>query len=105
MIPRKNNKMKRKIGFNGVELYEGDTLIKTLQKKMEGKEPVPVIMDTAYTEKAIGVVEAYNIRTDRFEVGQREAERIGAYRAAKKAWKNSKAEPKKAPENSTTGNE
>lgn len=96
---RKNNKFATRSVLPGVDLYEGDSLERELKKKLEQKEPIPVIMDTAYTEKKVGVIEAYNIRTDRFEVGQREAERIGEYRAAKKAWKNKQAEPTKAPKN------
>lgn len=104
MKPRVNANKKAVLGLSGVELYEGDSLMRTLQKKLENKEAIPVIMDTAFTDKKIGVVEAYNIRTDRFEVGQREAERIGTYRAAKKAFKANAAEPTKAPEN-PKGNE
>lgn len=100
MKPRVNANKKPALNLIGVELYEGDSLVRTLQKKLENKEAIPVIMDTAFTDKKIGVVEAYNIRTDRFEVGQREAERIGTYRAAKKAFKTNAAEPAKATENS-----
>lgn len=99
-----NNK-KRKHILKGVETYAGESMMNTLRKKIQNKEQIPIVMDTAYTDKSVGVLEAYNIRTDRFEVGQREAERIGAYKAAKKKKMNAGLEPEKAVENSNKENE
>lgn len=96
----KNQNAKRENALVGVEFYQGESLLKALRRKLQNKEQIPVIMDTAYTEKSVGVLEAYNVRTDRFEVGQREAERIGAYKAAKKKKMNGGGEPAKAAENS-----
>lgn len=100
----KNQNRRRENELKGVEFYEGESLIKQLRRKIQNREQIPVIMDTAYTEKSVGVLEAYNVRTDRFEVGQREAERIGAYKAAKKKKMTGGGEPEKAVENSK-GNE
>lgn len=96
----KNPNTRRKNILTGVECYEGESLIESLEKKLQNREQVPVIMDTAYTEKSVGVLEAYNIRTDRFEVGQREAERIGKYKMAKKKKMTGGGDPGKAIENS-----
>lgn len=107
MIRKRNQNEKRNYRLTGVDFYEGESMIRSLRRKLQNKEQIPVIMDTAYTDKSVGVLEGYNIRTDRFEIGQREAERIGKYKNAKKL-KQKGAEPTKAEEvkaGNSTGNE
>lgn len=93
MIKLNNQNRKRENTLTGVEFYEGESLMKALRRKLQNGEQIPIIMDSAYTEKNVGVLEAYNVRSDRFEIGQREAARIGAYKAAKKKKMTGGGEP------------
>lgn len=68
---------------DGTYTYEAQSLIERLREKKLNKEDVEIVHDGMYTEKKKGVLPAYNIRTDRFEIGQKRAEEIAAYKAAK----------------------
>lgn len=48
--------------------YEGETLERVLEKAENEKEPIKAIGSPIYTNRADGVIAAYNIRTDRFEI-------------------------------------
>lgn len=48
--------------------YEGETLEKVLEKAENEKEPIKAIGSPIYTKRTDGVIAAYNIRTDRFEI-------------------------------------
>lgn len=61
--PTKNNGR-----LKSVEIYEGESIETKCARVLENGEP---IIDTApiiYTEKEEGVLPAYNIRTDRFDI-------------------------------------
>lgn len=48
--------------------YEGETLEKVLEKAENEKEPIKAIGSPIYTKRSDGVIAAYNIRTDRFDI-------------------------------------
>lgn len=84
MIICKLGNERRTIGIDGPETSVGETLTELLRKKTENKEKVEIQVDTYYTEKRDGVLDALNIRADRFDIGLRESERIQSYRDKKK---------------------
>lgn len=65
------------------EHYVGETIEKKIERMISNKEPLtgdgaPPI----YTERKDGVIPAYNIRTDRFEIAIEAGDKIaGSYRA------------------------
>ncbi|WGL31035.1 hypothetical protein [Dipodfec virus UOA04_Rod_663] len=73
-------------GIEGTYEYEAQTLIEKLREKKLNREDIEKVHSGTYTEKKKGVLSAYNIRTDRFEIGQKRAEEIAAYRVAKEMW-------------------
>lgn len=81
-----NSEKARKLHTKGGEWYQGETLMEKLRRKVDNKEKEPALMDTYYTEKSAGVLNALNIRADRFEIGQKRAEEIASYRSKKKAY-------------------
>lgn len=83
MIYRTNTQNRPNNVLNGVELYEGTSLIEELAKKKENGEKPAQIHDIVFTEKSMGVLDSYNIRADRFEIGQKRAEQISKYKNAK----------------------
>lgn len=95
MKPRKNANSKQPNGLKGVELYEGTSLIETLSKMKENGEKPVQVSEMIYTEKKKGVIKAYDIRADRFEIGQERAEKIAAYKNAKEMREQSQGEPTK----------
>lgn len=73
--------MTTKIDLN--QSYEAETMIKKLQKAMDSKTPLDEAAPIVYTNKKDGVMPAYDIRTDRFEVARMATEKMAAYEAAK----------------------
>lgn len=62
--------------MQGVDLYECETLTEKLRRMTENKEPIKAEVDRIYTEKKDGVLPAYDIRTDRFEVAREAVEKM-----------------------------
>ena len=50
------------------ETYEGETIEQKIERVIHGDEPIEDGAPEIFTEKADGVIAAYNIRTDRWEV-------------------------------------
>lgn len=73
--------MTTKIDLN--QSYEAETMVKKLQKAMDSKSPLDDAAPIVYTNKKDGVMPAYDIRTDRFEVARIATEKMAAYEAAK----------------------
>lgn len=53
-----------------VNTYEGETLENKVRRIVDNKEPITDGAPIIYTMKADGVIKAYNIRTDRWEIAQ-----------------------------------
>lgn len=75
----------------GVELYEGEPLIEQLRNTKQNGERPTIVHEMIYTEKKQGVIDSYNIRADRFAIGQENAEKISKYKNAKEMRNNSAA--------------
>lgn len=58
----------KKSRLTNVDLVEGQTIEHKIQKIMVNKEPIKDGAPIIFTERKEGVIAAYNIRTDRWEV-------------------------------------
>lgn len=63
IIPTINN-------FGAIALKEGEYIEKKVQRIVESGEPIRDNAPIIYTERKNGVVPAYNIRTDRWNIAQ-----------------------------------
>lgn len=96
MKTRKNTNRKPGNILRGVDLYEGQSLIENIRRMKRNGEKMAAQNEMIYTEKKEGVVQAYNIRADRFAIGQENAEKISAYKNAKTMRDRNTGEPTKA---------
>lgn len=62
-FPSKNNGR-----LKSVEIYEGESIETKCARILQDKEPITDTAPIIYTAKEDGVLPAYNIRTDRFDV-------------------------------------
>ena len=60
----KNNKGRLK----SIEIYEGESIETKCARILQNKEPITDTAPVIYTVKEDGVLPAYNIRTDRFDI-------------------------------------
>lgn len=77
-FPSKNNGR-----LKSVEIYEGESIETKCARILQNKEPITDTAPIIYTAKEDGVLPAYNIRTDRFDVAMDAYDKI-ARTAAKK---------------------
>lgn len=54
--------------LKSVEIYEGESIETKCARILQNKEPITDTAPIIYTAKEDGVLPAYNIRTDRFDV-------------------------------------
>lgn len=73
--------------MQGVDVYECESLTEKLRRMTENKEPIKAEVERIYTEKKDGVLPAYDIRTDRFEVAREAIEKMTNAAEASKALK------------------
>lgn len=62
-LPSKNNGR-----LKSIEIYEGESIETKCARILQDKEPITDTAPTIYTAKEDGVLPAYNIRTDRFDI-------------------------------------
>lgn len=62
-LPLKNNNR-----LKSIEIYEGESIETKCARILQDKEPITDTAPIIYTAKEDGVLPAYNIRTDRFDV-------------------------------------
>lgn len=70
--------------LQSVEIYEGETIEEKVARIVQTKEPITDTAPIIYTEKKDGVLPAYNIRTDRFDLAIDAYDKIEMERIAKK---------------------
>lgn len=70
--------------LQSVEIYEGETIEEKVARITLTKEPITDTAPIIYTEKKDGVLPAYNIRTDRFDLAIDAYDKIDMERIAKK---------------------
>ena len=61
--PSKNNNR-----LKSIEIYEGESIETKCARILQNKEPITDTAPIIYTTKEDGVLPAYNIRTDRFDI-------------------------------------
>ena len=54
--------------MNPVETYEGEFIEEKVARVVENKEPIEDGAPIIYTERKDGVIPAYNIRTDKWDI-------------------------------------
>ena len=62
-FPSKNNGR-----LKSIEIYEGESIETKCARVLQDKEPITDTAPIIYTAKEDGVLPAYNIRTDRFDI-------------------------------------
>ncbi|AXF52698.1 MAG: hypothetical protein [Microviridae sp.] len=77
---------KRKIHITdvaGVPTYEGETIEEKVSRIVDNKEPITDGAPIVYTEKKNGVIPAYDVRTDRWEIALNAMAAVNATKIAK----------------------
>lgn len=65
------------------EFQEGETIETKVKRIVENKEPITDGAPMIYTNRDDGVVAAYNIRTDRWDIAQEKYDAMAKYNMAK----------------------
>lgn len=79
-------------GYSINQTYEAEGLEMKIRRMMEGKEGIEDAVPLVYTDKKDGVLPAYDIRTDRFEIALNAMDKMRQAEVAKIA-KGSTIEP------------
>lgn len=58
----------KRSAMKSVEVVEGETIEQKIERIVQNKEPIKDGAPEIYTERKDGVISAYNIRTDRWEL-------------------------------------
>lgn len=77
-FPSKNNGR-----LKSVEIYEGESIETKCARILQDKEPITDTAPIIYTAKEDGVLPAYNIRTDRFDIAMDAYDKIARASAKK----------------------
>ena len=77
-FPSKNNGR-----LKSIEIYEGESIETKCARILQDKEPITDTAPIIYTAKEDGVLPAYNIRTDRFDVAMDTYDKIKRTKAKK----------------------
>ena len=73
-----------KTPLRGVSSVEGETIETKVTRLLNNKEPIKDGAPEIYTERKQGVLQGYNIRTDRWEVAAEAMDKVNASREAKR---------------------
>ena len=66
------------------EIFEGETIEQKMERVLNNGEPITDGAPDIFTERKDGVIAAYNIRTDRFEIACEAMDKVSASIAAKR---------------------
>jgi hypothetical protein len=72
-------------GFNVNNSVEGETIEEKIERVLNNNEPIADGAPIIYTDRRDGVVPAYDIRTDRFEIAIDAMNKVSASQLAKRA--------------------
>ncbi|UPW41220.1 hypothetical protein [Sigmofec virus UA08Rod_4888] len=70
--------------LRGVQTYKGKSIEEVIEDSLENGVAIEKAAPIIYTEKKMGVIADYNVRTDRWEVAQAAREKVAASRLAKR---------------------
>jgi len=68
----------------GEDRIEGETIEEKMERIISNNEPIKDGAPIIHTERKDGVIAAYNIRTDRFEIAAEAMDKVSASIAAKR---------------------
>ena len=74
------------------EVVEGESIETKIERILENKEPITDGAPTIFTEKKDGVLAAFNIRTDRWEIAAEAMDKIHKQNAAQREAKGAMKE-------------
>lgn len=77
-FPTKNNGR-----LKSIEIYEGESIETKCARVLQNNEPITDTAPIIYTAKEDGVLPAYNIRTDRFDIAMDAYDKISKSAAKK----------------------
>lgn len=69
--------------LQGVDTYEGETIEEKVSRIVDNKEPITDGAPIVYTERKDGVIPAYDVRTDRWEIALDAMAAVNASKLAK----------------------
>lgn len=79
----KRTKVKNIGHLESVEIYEGEYLEQKIERIVNNSEPIKDGAPAIYTEKKDGVLPAFNIRTDRWDIAYGAMEKLEKAKMAK----------------------
>lgn len=82
--------------MRGIQLEEGESLMKKLRKMLEKGEAPDETLPIIYTDKGEGVLPGYDIRTDRYEVLREATEKLKTSEKTERAEQRAAKEKKEA---------
>jgi hypothetical protein len=80
--------------LTSVEIVEGEPIEHKIERVVSNKEPITDGAPSIFTERKDGVVAAYNIRTDRWEVASEAMDKVSGSIQAKRDAKGKVSKPK-----------
>jgi hypothetical protein len=91
----------RKSQLTSVEITEGEPIEHKIERVVSNKEPITDGAPSIFTERKDGVVSAYNIRTDRWEVATEAMDKVSGSIQAKRDAKGKVSKPKEESKSET----
>lgn len=76
--------VKSTYNLKSVETYEGETIETKVARIVQEKAPITDGAPIIYTDREQGVLPAYNVRTDRWEIAENAMDKVNAAKMAKK---------------------
>ena len=93
----KKHRIKNKTLINRNTSVEGETIEMKIERIVTQKEPITDGAPLIYTERKDGVMAAYDIRTDRFEIAIDAMDKVNSAKKAKRAEYYKKENPTTTP--------
>lgn len=94
----------RTYNLKSVETYEGETIETKVARIVQEKTPITDGAPIIYTDREQGVLPAYNVRTDRWEIAEIAMDKVNAAKMAKRDGNFSENVPNKTEGGSPSDN-
>ena len=76
--------VKSTYNLKSVETYEGETIETKVARIVQEKAPITDGAPIIYTDREQGVLPAYNVRTDRWDIAENAMDKVNAAKMAKR---------------------
>lgn len=100
----KTARVRSTYNLKSVETYEGETIETKVARIVQEKTPITDGAPIVYTDRRQGVLPAYNIRTDRWEIAEVAMDKVNAAKMAKRDNSFGENVPNKTEEGSPSDN-